>query len=454
MTYRTLNPATGELVQTYPEVDWSEIQIVAEESQQAFFKWRETPFQTRRDLFLKVAEKLSAHKPEFASLMTQEMGKTIVESEKEVEKCVWGCNFYAEQAEGFLKPQRIVSDASRSYVRFDPLGVILIIMPWNFPFWQVFRCAVPALMAGNTVILKHAPNVPGCAVTIERLFNEVGFPKGVFQSIFCDSETVARLIESPVIAGVSLTGSSRAGSSVAATAGRAIKKVVLELGGSDPFIVLPDADLAKCVPMALYSRMLNCGQSYIAAKRFILTKRIAKEFEEGFLKAVEAQRVGDPTMRETNIGPLAREDLLQNLSRQVDESKKRGAVCLRGGERLSRKGYFYLPTVLKEVQPGMAAFDEETFGPVASLIVAQDEEEAMEFANRTPYGLGASLWTKNLEKAERLAAKIDAGSVFINGTTKSDPRLPFGGTKRSGFGRELSSFGIQEFTNLKTVWIA
>ncbi|MBI2083585.1 MAG: NAD-dependent succinate-semialdehyde dehydrogenase [Deltaproteobacteria bacterium] len=454
MTYRTLNPATEELIQSYPELDWIEVKAAAEEAHQAFLSWRETSFEKRRQLFLKMAEKLTAQKAEFASLMTQEMGKTIVESEKEIEKCALGCTYYAEHSENFLKPQRIESDASQSYVRFDPLGVILIIMPWNFPFWQVFRCSIPALMAGNTMILKHAPNVPGCATTISRLFHEVGFPKGVFQSVFCSNENVAQLIESPQIRGVSLTGSDRAGSAVAATAGRAIKKVVLELGGSDPFVVLPDADLEKCIPWALRSRMLNCGQSCIAAKRFILTKSIAKGFEERFLKAVEGQRVGDPMSRETNIGPMAREDLLQNLSRQVDESKRRGAVCLYGGERLSRKGYFYLPTVLREVQPGMAAFEEETFGPVASLIVAKDEEEAIELANRTPYGLGASLWTRDLEKAERLAAKIDAGSVFINGMTKSDPRLPFGGTKRSGLGRELSSFGIQEFTNLKTVWIA
>lgn len=452
--YRTLNPATEELIQSYPELSWPEIEVKGKRAQEGFQKWRRLPVKERAAFFLKLSDRLMAKKAEFAAVITQEMGKPITESEAEIEKCSRGCLYYAEQAEHFLKEELIASDAGKSYVRYDPLGTILAIMPWNFPVWQVLRCSIPTMMAGNVVILKHAPNVPGCAITIEQLFHEVGFPDGVFQSIFCSNELVARLLESNWVQGVSLTGSDRAGSAVAAVAGRALKKAVLELGGSDPFIVLPDADLEKCIPMAIRSRFLNAGQSCIAAKRFIVTEPIAKQFEEKFLEAVDRQKVGDPTDRQTTIGPLAREDLLQNLMRQVEESKKRGAVCIRGGERLARKGYFYPPTVLKGVQPGMVVCEEELFGPVAVMIVVKGAEEALSLANQTAYGLGASLWTRDTRLAEKLASQIEAGSVFINGMTKSDPRLPFGGIKRSGFGRELASFGIHEFTNIKTVWIA
>lgn len=454
VTFRTLNPATEELVQTYPELTWEEAADAARKGQAAFASWREVSFSESRRLFLKMADRLRAEKTMLASLITEEMGKPVVEAEAEVEKCALGCAFYAENAEKFLQDEPISSDAGKSYVRYDPLGVVLAIMPWNFPFWQVFRCSVPALMAGNTVILKHAPNVPGCAVRIVSLFAEVGFPEAVFQSLFCSHEIVERLIESPWIQAVSLTGSDRAGSRVAEAAGRALKKVVLELGGVDPFLVFDDADLEKCLPMAIRSRFLNAGQSCIAAKRFILTKKIAAQFEKLFVQAVEAQRVGNPMDRTTKIGPLAREDLLENLMRQVDETRRDGAVCLTGGERRPGKGYYYLPTVLKGVRSGMTACTEEVFGPVASLMAAGSEEEAIAIANQTAYGLGASLWTRDLQKAERLAKRIEAGSVFVNGMTKSDPRLPFGGIKRSGYGRELSSFGIREFTNVKTVWIA
>lgn len=454
MRYQSLNPATEELIQTYPELSWGQVETEAKRGQEAFQAWRETSFAERRELFLKLAEKLKAETNRLAPIITQEMGKPILEAETEIEKCALGCAFYAEHAESSLREEITPSDAGKSYVRYDPLGLILAIMPWNFPFWQVFRCSVPALMAGNAVLLKHAPNVPRCAISIEELFKAAGFPRDVFKSIFCSNETVARLIESPLVQGVSLTGSDRAGSQVAAVAGRALKKTVLELGGSDPFVVLEDADLEKCIPLAIRARMLNAGQSCIAAKRFILTKKIASAFESAFLKAVGDQKVGDPMDRSTKIGPLAREDLLQNLVRQVEESRHQGAVCLTGGGRLSRKGFFYPPTVLKEVRPGMAVFTEETFGPVASLMVVQDEAEAIALANRTCYGLGASLWTRDIPRAERLAKKIEAGSVFINGMTKSDPRLPFGGIKRSGYGRELSVFGLREFTNVKTVWIA
>ncbi|MBI4196425.1 MAG: NAD-dependent succinate-semialdehyde dehydrogenase [Deltaproteobacteria bacterium] len=454
MVYRTLNPATEELIKTYPEIGWDEVKRRAEKSQEAFRQWRKSSLPHRRELFIKLAKRLREEKSRHATIMTMEMGKPIVEAETEIEKCALGCEFYAENSENFLKEERLQSDASKSYVRFDPLGTILIIMPWNFPYWQAFRCSIPAIMAGNAVLLKHAPNVPDTALHIESLYREAGFPEGLFQNLFCSNEVAAQLIESPYIEGVSLTGSTRAGSQVASVAGKSIKKTVLELGGSDPFIVFPDADLEKCIPMALRSRFLNAGQSCIAAKRFIITQEIAPAFEEKFLQAIVAQKVGNPMERETKIGPMAREDLVENLSRQVEESKKKGAVCLTGGTRRPGKGYFYQPTFLKEVQPGMVVCEEETFGPVASMIVVKNEEEAIDLANRTPYGLGASLWTRNTHRAEEIAKGIDAGNVFINGMTKSDPRLPFGGSKRSGYGRELSVFGIREFTNIKTVWIA
>ncbi len=453
-SYRTLDPATGELVKTYPLVTPEAALQAAQQASEAQRAWREIPFAERKRLFLKMAALLKAEKPRLALLMTREMGKPIVESEAEIDKCALGCTFYAENAQEFLREEAIATEAGKSYVRYDPLGVVLAIMPWNFPFWQVFRCSVPAMMAGNAVLLKHAPNVPGCALKIVELFQSVGFPNGVFQSIFCDNETTARLIGSPPVQAVSLTGSDRAGSEVASTAGRALKKVVLELGGSDPFIIFDDADLEACLPLAIRCRFLNAGQSCIAAKRFVLTPGIAARFEPAFVRAVQGMKVGDPALRETRIGPLAREDLLQNLSRQVEEAKREGAVCLTGGGGLPGKGFFYQPTVLKGVRSGMVVCREEIFGPVASLFVVKDEAEAIRFANDTAYGLGASLWTRDTKKGEALAARIEAGSVFINGMTRSDVRLPFGGIKRSGFGRELSSFGMHEFTNIKTVVVA
>jgi len=453
-TYRSLNPATEELIQTYPEIGWEEAVQRAQEARKTFASWRETPFSWRRELFLKLASLLREEKPRLSSVMTEEMGKPITQAEAEVEKCALGCTYYAENAEAFLKEEVIATDAARSYVRYDPLGVVLAIMPWNFPLWQVLRCSVPAIMAGNTVLLKPAPNVPGCATAISGLFHRAGFPPNLLQPLFCSNDVTARLIDGPTVQGVTLTGSDRAGSQVGMIAGRSLKKMVMELGGSDPLIILDDANLSQCIPVALRSRMLNTGQSCIASKRFVLMKGIAKEFEKKFVDAVERQKMGDPMDRSVDLGPLAREDLVENLIRQVEESVKKGAKCLTGGERPKRKGYFYLPTVLKEVENGMAVFDEETFGPVAALTIVKDEEEAVAIANRTPYGLGASLWTRDVRKAELLARKIDAGSVFINGMTRSDPRLPFGGIKRSGFGRELSWAGLREFTNFKTVWIA
>lgn len=454
MIYRTLDPATEELVKTYPEHSWEETKFLAEKTKGAFADWRETSFETRRKLTQRLAALLRERKKEFSQVITQEMGKPITQAEAEIDKCAWGCEFYAERAESYLKEEIIPTDAGKSYVRYDPLGVILGIMPWNFPFWQVFRFAVPAIMAGNAVLLKPAPNVPGCGSAVENLFREAGFAEGVFHCLFLSNETAERLIESPYIQGVSLTGSDRAGSQVAEAAGRSLKKTVLELGGSDPLIVFEDADLEKTIAAAIRSRMLNSGQSCIAAKRLIVFEKVFKKFEEGFVRAVKELKVGDPKDPATDIGPLAREDLLQNLIQQVEETKMTGAKVLAGGDRPSRKGFFYLPTILKNVAPGMTAFEEEIFGPVASLIVAKDDEEAMELANKTAYGLGASLWTKDAARAEKLARKIEAGSVFINGMVKSDPRLPFGGIKKSGYGRELAAQGLHEFVNIKTVWIA
>ncbi len=454
MLYRTLDPTTEELIKEYPEISFENLEKKALRAREAFSSWRGSTFSGRRELFLKLSGRLLEKKREFASLMTQEMGKPMTQAETEIEKCSWGCEYYANHAEEFLKEEIVPTDAGKSYVRYDPLGVILGILPWNFPFWQVFRFSIPAIVAGNTVLLKPAPNVPACSLAIEALYREVGFPENIFQTLLLSNETAARLIASSLIDGVSLTGSSRAGSEVASIAGRGLKKTVLELGGSDPFVAFEDADLEKAVAAGIRSRMLNSGQSCIAAKRFIISRKVYSRFKELFVEAVKALKLGDPKETTTNIGPLAREDLLRNLIRQVEESVKQGAKLILGGGVPSGRGFFYPPTVLEEVGPGMTCFDQETFGPVASLIISKDDEEAVTLANQTSYGLGASLWTRDTGKAEALAKRIEAGSVFINGMVKSDPRLPFGGIKGSGYGRELAAVGLREFVNVKTVWIA
>jgi succinate-semialdehyde dehydrogenase/glutarate-semialdehyde dehydrogenase len=386
--------------------------------------------------------------------MALEMGKPIVQGEAEVEKCAWVCEYYAEHAEGFLARLPRETDASASYIRFDPLGPVLAVMPWNFPFWQVFRFAAPALMAGNTAVLKHASNVPRCALSIEQLLRDAGVPRGVFASVLVGSAAVAGLIADPRILAVTLTGSDRAGSQVAERAGHEIKKAVLELGGSDPFIVLADADVAAAARVAADARLVNSGQSCIAAKRFIVVDAVADQFLTRFIDELRRRKMGDPLARDTEIGPLARVDLRDALHHQVEESLKRGAQRLLGGEVPAGDGAFYPPTVLAAVDKGMPAFDEETFGPVAAVIRAKDETDAVRLANDSTFGLGASLWTRDRARAERFAAQIEAGAVFVNGLVKSDPRLPFGGIKRSGYGRELSEFGIREFVNIKSVWIA
>ena len=449
---RAINPATEEPIGEYPDHSPAQVREALARAGEAFRRWSASGLNHRQSLMHRAAAALRARSAELSTLMTREMGKPIAQAEAEIEKCAAGCDHFAEHAARYLAVEEITTDATRSYVRHDPLGAVLAIMPWNFPFWQVFRFAAPALMAGNVAVLKHAPNVPGCAVAIERVFADAGFPPGVFTTLLVDVPAVEGIINDRVIQAVTLTGSGQAGGAVAAQAGRAIKKTVLELGGSDPFIVLPDADLAATAKSAVQARCVNSGQSCIAAKRFIVVGR-AEPFAREMAKLMAEMNVGDPMDRSVEIGPLARLDLLENLDDQVRRSIAEGAKLITGGRRLPRKGYFYAPTVLADVRPGMAAFDEETFGPVAAVVSARDVDEAIELANRSRYGLGASIWTRDLAAAERLAARIEAGSVFVNGPVRSDHRLPFGGIKQSGYGRELSRDGIREFVNIKTVWM-
>ncbi len=450
---RAVNPATGELVREVPEHDEREVAARLAQAGQAFASWSRFDFAERARHLTGVADLLRDRTDDFARLMTEEMGKPLAAAESEVDKCAWVCDFYAEHAEGFLASETVATDATRSLVRYDPLGPVLAIMPWNFPFWQFFRFAAPALMAGNVAVLKHASNVPGSALAIEAAFREAGFPAGVVTTLLISSERAKRAIGHPAIRAVTLTGSDRAGMEVAAEAGRCLKKAVLELGGSDPFIVLADVDPLEAARQAARARTINSGQSCIAAKRFIVEDEIAGPFEEELVRAVEGLKVGDPLKRDSEVGPLAREDLLDSLDDQVRRSVEAGAQRRTGGRRLDGEGWFYAPTVLTGVEPGMAAFDEETFGPVAAVVRARDAAHAVELANRSVFGLGASIWTGDAARGEKLAAEIEAGNVFVNGIVKSDPRLPFGGVKRSGYGRELSAVGIREFVNIKTVWI-
>ncbi len=453
MAIETINPANNQLVKSFNEYSSEQVSQIIEKAQSAFLTWRETSLMERSKLMFNAANILRNDKIKYAEIMTMEMGKPITQAIAEVEKCAWVCDYYAENAESFLSEEFIQTDASESYVQFDPIGIVLAVMPWNYPFWQVLRFAVPALMAGNVALLKHASNVPMSALAIEEVFSEAGFPKNVFSTLLIGSKQVQDVIENPLVKAATLTGSEPAGKAIASSAGKALKKTVMELGGSDPFIILNDANIAGAVKDGVTSRILNNGQSCIAAKRFIMVEDIADQFETQFVKRMKELVVGEPMDDNTELGPIAREDLLEELDWQVKETVKQGGKILTGGERVDREGAFYQPTVLSNVKKGMLAYSEELFGPVAIMIRAKDENDAIEIANDTPFGLGASIWTSDIKQAKKLTKQIDSGAVFINGFVKSDPRLPFGGVKNSGYGRELSHYGIKEFVNIKTIWI-
>ncbi|MBW4681056.1 MAG: NAD-dependent succinate-semialdehyde dehydrogenase [Microcoleus vaginatus WJT46-NPBG5] len=454
MAIATTNPATGEILKTFEPLTDKEIEAKLTKSQQAYQAYRHVPMAQRADWLKAAADILENRREEFGKIMTLEMGKTLKSAIAEVEKCALVCRYYADNAAEFLADAPAATDASQSFVRYQPLGPVLAVMPWNFPFWQVFRFAAPALMAGNVGLLKHASNVPQCALAIEEIFLQAGFPEGVFQTLLVGSDKVANLMADDRVKAATLTGSEHAGASLAAVAGKEIKKTVLELGGSDPFIVLESADLEAAVATAVTARLLNNGQSCIAGKRFIVANSIADEFEQRFVEKFKALRIGDPMDATTDIGPLATPDILKDLDSQVQNCIVKGAKVLTGGHPLSdRPGNFYPPTILTDFSPGSPAYQEEFFGPVALLFRVAGIDEAIELANSTSFGLGASAWTSDAAERERFIEELEAGAVFINGLVKSDPRLPFGGIKRSGYGRELSVQGIHEFVNIKTVWV-
>jgi succinate-semialdehyde dehydrogenase/glutarate-semialdehyde dehydrogenase len=453
MPIQSVNPYNNQVVRTFEEDSDEKINEVLETAGDTFDFWKETTFEHRKELMWATASVLERNAGAYARLMTLEMGKPLRDAVAEVEKCADTCRFYADNAARFLADEPVITEAGRSYVSYHPLGAVLAVMPWNFPFWQVFRFAAPALMAGNVALLKHASNVPQCALAIEQVFLEAGFPQGVFQTLLVGADKLETVIADENVQAVTLTGSERAGSQVAALAGRYIKKTVLELGGSDPFIVLGDADIEFTARAAAKARMLNTGQSCIAAKRFIVLQPVAAAFTDALKKYLLRLKMGNPMNEEVDYGPLAREDLANNLLEQVRKSVEHGAKIALGGDRPLGEGAFFHPTVLTHVRPGMPAYDEELFGPVACIIVARDEDEAVRIANDHRYGLAASIWTKDIRKAELLARRIQAGAVFVNEIVKSDPRLPFGGVKKSGYGRELSHFGIREFVNIQSVWV-
>jgi len=449
----SINPATEEILARFTAATPDEVEAAIAAADAAQRAWRRTSFDERAAAMRRLATHLRAQRAEYARLITLEMGKPIGEAVAEIEKCAWACDFYADRGAVFLGDEVVATSASRSLVAYEPLGVVLAIMPWNYPFWQVFRFAAPALMAGNGALLKHASNIPRCALAVASAFEEAGFPTGLFHTLLLPGAAVESVIRDPRVRAVTLTGSSDVGARVAAVAGAALKKTVLELGGSDPFIVLADADVAAAAATAVRARNQNAGQSCIAAKRFLVAEGVADEFEERFARAVGTLRVGDPLDPATQVGPLARADLREALERQVDASVREGATVLVGGRRRPGPGYFYEPTVLVGVRDGMPVLAEETFGPVAAVRRVADADEAVAVANGSEYGLGASIWTGDVAAGEALARTIESGAVFINGMVASDPRLPFGGVKRSGWGRELGPFGIREFTNVQTIWV-
>jgi succinate-semialdehyde dehydrogenase/glutarate-semialdehyde dehydrogenase len=454
MAIASINPATGEKLKEFTPHNAVEIETTLRRAAAAFEKYRGEPFPTRAHLMMSVANLLEREKQELAQTMTLEMGKLLRDSVAEIEKCGRGCRYYAENAERFLEDEAAQTDARRSYLHYEPMGPVLAIMPWNFPFWQVFRFAAPALMAGNVGILKHAANVPQCALAIEQLFCRAGFEKGIFQTLLIEAGQVEKLIVDPRIKAVTLTGSEKAGSVVASVAAREIKKSVLELGGSDPFIVMPSADFGLAVSTAVKARTINTGQSCIAAKRFFIADKIYDNFLNKFVEQMRSLKVGDPLDEATEIGPLATEQIRKGVDEQVQKSIAAGAKLLTGGNRIAGPGFFYEPTVLVDVPKDSPAFREEVFGPVAAVFRVHDAEEAIDLANDHRYGLAASAWTNDPIEQELFASELESGMVFINAMSASDPRLPFGGVKRSGFGRELGAAGIREFMNAKTIWIS
>ncbi len=450
---KSTNPTTGEVFREYQEHDGREIADIISHTYTCWQSWKEISFERRAELLKNAAQVLRTKKETLARLMTLEMGKLLRESMGEIEKCAWVCDYYADHGAEMLDDKVIQSDASRSFITFQPLGIVLAVMPWNFPFWQVFRFAAPALMAGNAAVLKHASNVPGCAMAIEEIIREAGFPPDLFRTLLITSSQVESVIANPKIAAATLTGSEAAGSHVASIAGKHLKKTVLELGGADPFIVLEDADLALAVKTAVVARMLNQGQSCIAAKRFIVMENVADDFVTELKAALEKLKMGDPLEAETQVGPLARPDLVDEIERQVSDSLAQGAQLVTGGKRPDIRGYYFEPTILDHVVKGMDVYSQETFGPVVTIIRVASEAEAIAVANDSDFGLGGCVWTRDLRRGESMARKIETGAMFVNGMTKSDPRLPFGGIKRSGYGRELGTQGIMEFVNIKTMWI-
>src|SRR5690242_11275295 len=453
MTIATVNPATGQTVRTFVPLSEADLDAKLQCAAETFRRYRTTPLAERTRRLTRAAEILESEKEKFGRLMVTEMGKTFKAAVEEAVKCALGCRYYAEHAEQFLSDQVVETSAKRSFVSYQPIGPILAIMPWNFPFWQVFRFAAPALAAGNVGLLKHASNVPQCALAIEDIFRRAGFAEGCFQTLLIETDHVKGVIEDPRVAAVTLTGSTGAGSHVASAAGKVIKKTVLELGGSDPFIVMPSADFEAAVKTAVKARTINNGQSCIAAKRFIVHESIADEFERRYVEGFRALKVGDPMDLGTDIGPLANENQVVTIGEQVERSIQAGARLLTGGKRLDRAGSWYEPTVLTNVTPDSPAYYDEVFGPVAILFRVKNIDEAIRVANDSPFGLGASAWTTDAAERKRFVDEIEAGMVFINAMVASDPRVPFGGVKQSGYGRELCVEGIREFVNIKTVWV-
>ncbi|MGV8096241.1 MAG: NAD-dependent succinate-semialdehyde dehydrogenase [Mangrovibacterium sp.] len=449
---RSINPFTNKPVNTYQDHAAHEVEQIISEVAEAWQLWRKTSFEERKGFLLKLEDQLMSDQEQLADIMVAEMGKVKREALGEIKKCAWVCRYYAGNGAVFLQNEAIKTEASESYVSFQPLGTILAVMPWNFPFWQVFRFLAPALMAGNTAVLKHASNVPGCSLSIEETVRKAGLPENVFRSLLIGGKDIEQVIQHPQIKAVTLTGSTPAGKSVAQAAGTVLKKTVLELGGSDPYLILPDANIKEAARLCVNSRLLNAGQSCIGAKRFIVYEAVYDQFLDAFLRFMLEAKYGDPNDDETTIGPLARHDLRDDLHKQVKASEEKGAKIVCGGFIPEHEAAFYPPTILENVEPGMPAYEEELFGPVASLIKVRSEEEALRIANDTVFGLGAGVFTSEITKGKQLAEKgLEAGCVFINDFVKSDPRLPFGGIKESGYGRELAMFGIREFVNIKTV---